>query len=127
MLSGDKVQLQQVVINLLLNATDAVADLPPDERRIILEARRVGKEAEIVVRDNGHGISPEALGLLFDSFYTTKAQGMGLGLSIARTLVEAHGGCISAESHPRKGARFLVRLPLGDKNSGEACEAPDPR
>jgi signal transduction histidine kinase len=126
-LSGDKVQLQQVVINLLLNATDAVADLPPDERRIILEARRVGKEAEIVVRDNGHGISPEALGLLFDSFYTTKAQGMGLGLSIARTLVEAHGGCISAESHPRKGARFLVRLPLGDKNSGEACEAPDPR
>jgi len=126
-LSGDKVQLQQVVINLLLNATDAVADLPPDERRIILEARRVGKEAEIVVRDNGHGISPEALGLLFDSFYTTKAQGMGLGLSIARTLVEAHGGRISAESHPGEGARFLVRLPLGDKNSGEACEAPDPR
>lgn len=109
---GDRVHVQQLLINLLVNAMDAVADVP-DERRVVevfVEAE-VGK-VEITVRDHGRGIAPEHLPKLFDSFFTTKSKGMGLGLSIARTIVQAHGGRITAENGPGEGAAFHVFLPI---------------
>lgn len=110
---GDRTQFQQILLNLLLNAMDAVADQPEDRRTIVisLQERLRGEEIEIAVEDRGHGIAPENLQRLFDSFFTTKRQGMGLGLSIARSLVEAHGGRIAATSEPGRGTTFRVHLP----------------
>ena len=109
---GDQTQIQQVLINLLLNAMDATADLPPDRRIVAVAAEAVGADVRITVRDSGHGIPTEHLPKLFDSFFSTKQQGMGLGLSIARTIVEAHGGRILAESKPGEGTTFTVQLPV---------------
>ena len=111
---GDPIQIQQVLINLLLNAMDAVADLPEDRRLVFVSADKVANAIQITVRDRGHGIAPEHLPKLFDSFFSTKQRGMGLGLSIARTIVEAHGGRISAENGPGDGAVFHVELPVSD-------------
>ena len=108
---GDRIQIQQVLINLVLNAMDATSDLPEDRRRVVVSAHGDGGYVSVEVRDNGHGIPPEHLPRLFDSFFTTKVKGMGLGLSIARTLVGAHGGKISAENASGSGAVFRVELP----------------
>jgi C4-dicarboxylate-specific signal transduction histidine kinase len=111
---GDRIQIQQVLTNLILNAMDAMADVPADRRtvRVSIEATEHG--VDITVRDNGHGIAPEHLPRLFDSFFTTKPGGMGLGLSISRTLVEAHGGRLRVESGMGEGAIFHVELPNDD-------------
>ena len=100
----------------MMNAMDAIADAP-EERRIIVIAVRTGAASiEIDVRDRGPGIAPEHLPRLFDSFFTTKKEGMGLGLSIARTLVEAQGGRIWAENNADGGAVFHLVLP--DRRAG---------
>ncbi|MFG1383898.1 sensor histidine kinase [Xanthobacter versatilis] len=108
---GDRIQLQQVLINLIMNAMDALADTPEEQRNIVLSLEGSATDATIRVRDRGHGITAEHLPKLFDSFFTTKRKGIGLGLSIARTLVEAHGGTITAESAPGEGATFTIQLP----------------
>jgi len=108
---GDRTQIQQVLINLLLNAIDAVADLPEQQRTITVSIERSGEMIVISVRDRGPGIAPEHLSRLFDSFFTTKHKGMGLGLSIARSIVEAHLGGIRVENDPAGGAIFRVELP----------------
>lgn len=111
---GDRIQIQQVLLNLALNAMDAVADAPEGRRAITITVE-TGRDpdgaVEISVRDRGKGIAPGDLPKLFDSFFSTKDQGMGLGLSIARTLVEAHGGQIRAESVLGEGSVFRVALP----------------
>jgi signal transduction histidine kinase len=113
---GDRIQIQQVIINLILNAMDAVAQVP-DERRVIgLSVERTTHGIVIAVRDYGHGIAPEHLPRLFESFFSTKERGMGLGLSIARTIVESHGGRIWAENDPDFGASFYVELPVHGGN-----------
>ncbi len=112
LLIGDRIQIQQVLINLILNALGAVADLPEARRTVIVSVERDADRVTLVVRDRGRGIAPEHLPKLFDSFFSTKRRGMGLGLSIARTLVEAHGGHIRAESDPGEGAVFRVEWPL---------------
>lgn len=109
---GDRAQLQQVVLNLLLNAMDAVAPLTAGARRIVVRTATRAGGVEIEVSDNGPGIDPHVASRLFTSFVTTKAHGLGLGLSIARTIVEAHGGRISVDSPPGAGATFRVALPL---------------
>ena len=108
---GDLTQIQQVVIILLLNAMDAVADMTEGRRTIIVSVEKVAGSVLVTVQDRGHGIAPEHVDKLFDSFFSTKQRGMGLGLSIARTIIEAHGGRISAEGGTREGAVFRVELP----------------
>jgi PAS domain S-box-containing protein len=108
----DLIQIQQVITNLILNAMDAISAVPRPNRKVAVTTMRVENFAEIAVSDNGHGISPDIVKMVFQPFFTTKSQGMGMGLSIARTIVEAHGGQIWASNLPGSGAVFHVRLPL---------------
>jgi len=110
-IDGDPVQIQQVLINLVLNAMDAVAGRPEAQRLVGVSLEAQADGVVITVRDRGTGIAAEYLPRLFDSFFSTKQKGMGLGLSIARTIVEAHGGTIRAENGPGEGALFHVELP----------------
>lgn len=110
---GDPVQLQQVVLNLVVNALDALGAASTTTRRIIgRTARCDGARVEISIADTGPGIAADKLKRVFDPFFTTKAHGMGMGLSIVRTIVETHGGSIGAESRQGEGTVVRVRLPL---------------
>lgn len=109
---GDRVQLQQVLLNLILNAMEAMEGTPPAQRRIVVRIATAGPgDAEVAVRDNGHGIPGAQLPHVFDAFRSTKGSGMGLGLSIARYIVEAHGGRIRAENNAEGGATLRFTLP----------------
>jgi signal transduction histidine kinase len=109
---GDELQLEQVFLNLLRNAVDATSPLPPARRRIAVEAGTSADAVEIAIEDNGSGIAASVEPLLFEPFETTKAAGMGLGLSISRQIVESHGGKLWYERSEGGGARFVVRLPI---------------
>ena len=109
---GNVVQLHQVFLNLIVNAMDAMSDLPVDQRRISIATERVKNSAEVSISDTGPGIPPDTLKEVFAPFFSTKKEGMGMGLSIARTIIETHGGQIWAENVPGGGAVFHIRLPL---------------
>jgi PAS domain S-box-containing protein len=109
---GDRVQLQQVVLNLVLNAADAMADLKPESRKVIvLTEREDGGEARVAVRDFGTGLDEQDLHRIFEPFYTTKPEGLGMGLAICRSIVEAHGGRLRASNNPDRGATFMFTIP----------------
>jgi signal transduction histidine kinase len=108
---GDKTQLQQVLLNLVLNGMEAMAESSAKRRLTVQTASDPNEEAEVVVTDTGPGISPDRLPRLFDAFFTTKDYGMGLGLSIARSIIESHGGRIWAENNADGGAAFRFTLP----------------
>ena len=110
--TADRVGLQQVVLNLLLNAMDAMDQVVAGGRRLTVRTRRLDGVVEVTVSDTGGGIPTDRFPRLFDAFFTTKEQGLGLGLAIARTIVEAHGGEIWAEDDAARGATFHVTLPL---------------
>jgi C4-dicarboxylate-specific signal transduction histidine kinase len=113
-IEGDPVQIQQVVLNLLLNAMDAIGGAPPARRRIRVRVASDGEGMAVLqVSDRGHGIAEENLPRLFESFFTTKANGMGLGLSVSHSIVKAHGGRIQARNNSHGGATFAVSLPVG--------------
>ena len=113
---GDRIQVQQVILNLILNGMEAMADAPAGQRKIIGRTAQLDDTfAEISIYDFGPGISSDDLEKVFDPFFTTKTEGMGMGLSIARTIVEAHGGRIWAENHAAGGAVFRLTLPLAKK------------
>ncbi len=110
---GNSVQLQQVVLNLIVNALEAITD-GDGERAVCVSCRRAGPhEVRVVVRDSGTGLDEGEESLVFDPFYTTKAHGMGMGLSIARSIVESHGGSIHA-GHQDRGTAFEFSLPLSE-------------
>jgi signal transduction histidine kinase len=109
--AADRVSLQQVMLNLMLNGMDAMDRVEPRDRRLVVSTRRQDDAVEVAVRDTGHGIPADRLPRLFDAFFTTKKDGLGLGLAIARSIVEAHGGRIWAEDHGGRGATFRLTLP----------------
>lgn len=114
---GDRTQLQQVVVNLAMNAAQAMiagdtAHAGDGPRRVVISTAQEGGEIVVTVDDSGPGIPAESFDLLFQSFFTTKADGMGIGLPICRSIVEAHGGRISATNREEGGARFRFTLPV---------------
>jgi len=112
LVSGDPVLLQQVFVNLVMNAMDAMADDPPERRHITISSEVGRGDVEVAVRDTGPGLPSELVGRLFTPFVTTKPQGLGVGLAISRSIMEAHDGSIRASNHPDGGAAFTVTLRL---------------
>lgn len=108
---GDRVQLEQVVLNLLANALDAVRSRSKGPRIVQLSTWGGDGEVHLQVRDSGPGLSPETLDRLFEPFFTTKAKGMGMGLAVSKSIIEAHGGRIWAEPNEDRGAAFHISLP----------------
>ena len=108
---GDKVQLQQVILNLLLNAFDAMKNCPVNERYVNVSLEKEGaRSLRVTVRDRGTGLSLEKLDKIFQPFYTTKRDGLGMGLSISRSIIEAHSGRLWAENNPDRGATFYFTV-----------------
>lgn len=114
--SGDRIQFQQVIINLLRNAMEAMQD--ERRRQLEISATREGDAAEIRVSDTGHGIAEPVRARLFEPFFTTKEQGLGVGLSICRSLMERQGGRIWAEDRPGGGTIFCLSFPLDPSSAG---------
>jgi len=126
---GDRIQLQQVLLNLLLNACDAVSACEPDARHVELAAsvEPDGRTLHIVVTDQGHGIDVDGLERVFDAFFSTKPNGLGLGLAICRQIVSAHGGRLWATHNEGRGAAFHLTLPILEAvNSGSTRERERP-
>lgn len=109
---GDRVQIQQVLINLVVNACQAMGTVEGRARELRIGCGAVDGALEMTVTDSGPGFDPDTASSLFNAFYTTKANGMGMGLSICRSILEAHGGRIHASATPDAGATFTVSLPI---------------
>ena len=109
---GDRTQLQQVMLNLILNAMDALTTVTGTDRRIVVHTRTAADgSVQVAVHDSGPGIPPDALERVFEPFFSTKKDGMGMGLAIARSILRAHAGRLWAESSPGKGSTFTLALP----------------
>jgi len=121
---GDTLHLEQVLINLLRNAIDAMEERGARANAaaiVTVCARRAGGEVLVQVSDNGPGVPAEAAAHLFDAFYTTKPQGMGIGLALSRSIAESFGGTLSLDPAYVEGARFVLRLPAADETKSEAA------
>ena len=117
--SADRVQLQQVILNLILNAADAMRAVDDRPRNLlIVTAREEANWVRLSVSDSGHGIDPQTLEKLFDAFYTTKTHGMGVGLSISRSIIESHKGRLWATANDGPGATFSFSIPCSDQHQG---------
>ena len=109
---GDRVQLQQVILNLFMNASDAMSNVDDRPRQLLVRTERDGEDrVRLSVRDTGLGFEPQGVNRLFDPFYTTKSSGMGIGLSVSRSIVESHQGRIGATSNDGPGATFSFSIP----------------
>jgi signal transduction histidine kinase len=116
---GDRIQLQQVILNLLRNASDAMSDLVERPRRMIIRTARADTDQLLFsVSDVGYGLQPASATKIFDAFYTTKPSGMGIGLSISRTIIESHHGNIWATSNEGPGATFTFSVPHEPESGG---------
>jgi signal transduction histidine kinase len=111
-IEGDRVQLQQVVLNLVLNAAEAMSAVDEGVRELVISSEQSRTDGVLVaVRDSGPGIDPKHIERVFDAFYTTKSSGVGMGLSICRSIIEAHGGRLWAEANEQGGTAFRFALP----------------
>jgi len=109
---GDRVQLQQVILNLIVNAVEAMGTTDEGARELLISSRSAGPDGILVaVRDSGPGLAPENIEHLFEAFYTTKPSGLGMGLSICRSIVEAHGGRMWAAANLPRGAVVQFTVP----------------
>jgi signal transduction histidine kinase len=113
---GDRVQLQQVVLNLILNAVEAMSSVEAGTRELSITTEQSQTGVLVAVHDSGPGIHPEHLERVFKSFYTTKPSGTGMGLSICRSIIDAHGGRLWAEANEPGGAIFQFTLPAQKGN-----------
>ena len=112
--SGDRILLQQVILNLIMNGSEAMMDTEPTLRKLIIRTERQDKQnVKVAVQDFGTGLQVGKIENIFEPFYTTKSKGMGMGLSISRSIIEAHGGLLQAENNPDKGATFWFTIPVG--------------
>jgi signal transduction histidine kinase len=115
---GDRVQLQQVVLNLILNAVEAMGSVEAETRELLISTEQGRANGVLVaVRDSGPGIDPENIERVFDAFYTTKSGGVGMGLSICRSIIDVHGGRLWAEANEPRGAIFHFTLPSAGESS----------
>src|SRR6266700_2992468 len=113
---GDHVQLQQVVLNLILNAVEAMSTVEAGPRELLISTEHNQTGGVLVsVRDSGPGIDPDHLDTVFEAFYTTKSSGVGMGLSICRSIVDAHGGHLWADTNEPRGAVFQFNLPTAEQ------------
>jgi len=116
------VQLQQVLLNLAMNAIEAMDGVTDRARELTLTTRDLdADQVEVTVEDSGPGINPETMARIFDPFYTTKPSGMGMGLSICRSILQAHGGRLWAEAKEGRGTVFHFSLPKNQEKTGAAA------
>ena len=112
LIQGDRVQLQQVIMNLIVNAVEALGSISEGSRELVITTGKGEPDGVlVVVRDSGPGLSSAGLDRIFEAFYTTKPGGLGMGLSICRTIIEAHGGRLWATAAQSQGATFQFTLP----------------
>jgi len=114
---GDRIQLQQVILNLIINAVEAMSGVSEGSRELWVGSGKDESHVLVAVRDSGPGLDPASLDRLFAAFYTTKPQGMGMGLAISRSIIEAHGGRLWATANEGRGALFQFTLPVGGEGA----------
>jgi signal transduction histidine kinase len=119
--TGDRIQLQQVILNLVLNASDAMSGVDDSPRQLLIKTEREDTDrVRVSVQDTGVGFEPQSAARLFEAFYTTKSSGMGIGLSVSRTIIESHRGRLWAASNEGAGATFSFSIPCGTEGAPDA-------
>jgi signal transduction histidine kinase len=119
---ADRIQLQQVVLNLIMNAIEAMVDGGP--RKLVVASATDSSDVLVGVRDSGRGLDPQGVSRLFEAFYTTKPAGMGMGLAISRSIIEAHGGRLWASANMPRGAVFQFTLPVQKEDAAHTVSLP---
>jgi len=123
LVSADPIQITQVLLNLVLNAIQAMSDLNDGERKITIETRsQENGLIEVSVTDNGPGVAPDVQPRIFEQFFTTKPQGLGMGLSISKSIIEAHGGQLWCNDGANGGAVFRMTLPIRRAQPAEVAD-----
>jgi signal transduction histidine kinase len=128
-IGGDRVQLQQVFINLIMNGVEAMGDAPNDEQTIVIRSRiGLADEVYIDIQDFGAGIEPRHFDKLFDAFFTTKPKGLGMGLSVSRSIIDAHDGRLTVTATGKAGTTIRIALPSQHKKpTGGISQSLPPR
>jgi signal transduction histidine kinase len=122
---GDRVQLQQVLLNLVMNAMEAMSSVEDRERQLAIRTENVADEdrVQVTVKNSGTGMDPQKMARVFEAFYATKPGGMGMGLSICRSIVQNHGGRLWAETNDGPGTSFRFTLPRDQREDKDARTA----
>jgi signal transduction histidine kinase len=121
-IAGDRIQLQQVILNLVRNASDAMVDVHDRPRQVLITTEREDDDrVRVSVRDAGVGVDPQSMHKLLDAFYTTKSDGMGIGLSVSRSIIDRHRGRLWAEPNDGPGATFSISIPSGPEGAADAA------